>query len=151
VTVAAEIAALQVAPTKVLVARYVELFGKEPRFRHPRWVFKRVAWKIQEQAYGGLSPEAQARLDELIEEVRPQLVGDAPPPSRTRPRPGTPAVGTTIVREWHGEAYHVRVVDGGYELSGVVFKSASALARHVTGQRWNGRLWLGLTGRKKRG
>ena len=95
-----------------------------------------------------MSADAQARLEQLIDEGRPRLAGNAPT-SPARTKPATPAAGTTILREWHGETHRVNVVESGYELNGIVFPSASALARHVTGQRWNGRLWLGLTERKK--
>ena len=37
----------------------------------------------------------------------------------------------------------------GYECNGELFRSLTAVARAITGSRWNGRLFFGLTKRKK--
>ncbi len=60
------------------------------------------------------------------------------------------AAGTVLVRDWHGQQIRVTVIADGYELNGRTFRSLSAIARHVTQTRWNGRLWFGLAPTRSR-
>ncbi len=132
-----------------LVERYESAFGKPPRAKHREWLWRRIAWRIQEQRFGGLSTVAKRRLDELIAEL------DVPLGERTvrakvnvRAKPGDPVMGTTLVREWQGTDVTATRVDGGWECDGVVHRSLSAVAKAVTGSHWNGRLFFGLSKRK---
>ena len=136
-----------------LVARYRELFGKDPRVKNRAWLWRRCAWKLQEQRCGGLSEVARRRLEELIAEI------ELPPSDRDRTvsgrlakphRPDDPTPGTTIVRVWKGRELHLNVREDGFELDGVLHQSLSAAAFAATGSRWNGRLFWQLTDRKKR-
>ena len=70
-------------------------------------------------------------------------------PSSSKRDPRLPTPGTVLSRQWHGREIRVLVREDGFEHGGVLYASASALARAVTGQRWNGKLWLGLTARKR--
>ena len=56
-----------------------------------------------------------------------------------------PKPGVVLSRRYHGQEIRVTVVEDGFEWNGRRFKSLSALAREVTGQRWNGLLFFGLT------
>jgi len=148
-----EIAALRAMQVPELVVRYEAVYGKPPRVKHREWLWKRVAWKIQEQRFGGLSAAAKRRIDELIAEIELPLGEDRRTVTgvlRARVNAADPPVGTTLVRSWHGRDVHVRVVEGGYEHEGVAYKSLSAAARAITGSRWNGRLFFGLSKRKER-
>ncbi len=60
-----------------------------------------------------------------------------------------PAPGTVLTRTWNGQEIRVLVRDDGYERDGELFRSLTAVARAVTGSKWNGRLFFGLTKRKK--
>jgi hypothetical protein len=64
-------------------------------------------------------------------------------------KPGDLAIGSTITRQWRDQEIQVKVVEGGFEWQGVVYKSLSAVAKAVTGAHWNGKLVFGLTARKK--
>lgn len=148
-----QIRELQTMPAAQLVARYEALFGKPPRVRNVAWLRRQVAWKVQEREFGGLSDRAKARLDQLVARIDLPLQGAKPP--RTRPAASaarsttnTPMVGTTLVREWHGQQVRVEVRDNGFEWNGTLYRSLSAIARAVTGANWNGRLWFGLTQRR---
>ncbi len=145
-----EIADLRSMTASDLATRYEVVFGKPPRIKHREYLWKRIAWKLQEQRFGGLSTLAKARLEELIAEI------DIPLVERTRGVTGklaqvsnAPAVGSVITREWHGRSIIVRVVDGGFEFDSVVYKSLSAVATAVTGSHWDGNLFFGLKPRKK--
>jgi hypothetical protein len=148
-----EIDELRAMTVADLVPRYERVFGKPPRVKHREWLWKRIAWKIQEQRFGGLSEAAKRRIDELIAEMDLPLGQDRRTVTgsvRTRNRRLEPPVGTTLVRRWHGEDVLVHVVDGGYEHQGVVYQSLTAVARAITGSHWNGRIFFGLSKRKTR-
>lgn len=141
-----QITELQSLSMADLRARWRELFGSGPPGAGRGYLLRRLAYRIQELAYGGVSDITRARL-------RDHLGGDT---GRTRPlerrkRQGDePVVGTRFVREWRGERYEVTVVAGGYELRGRLYRSLSAAAKAITGAHWNGRAFFGLGPRRKR-
>ena len=63
--------------------------------------------------------------------------------------PRNPVVGTKLIREWDGTAHTVTVLKDGFEWSGRRYKSLSAVARSITGTRWNGYRFFGLRERKR--
>lgn len=138
-SVLAQIASLKLLATPVLKARWRELFGTEPPAYNRRFLESRLAYRIQELAYGGLKPETIERLEALGE----QLDGGNPIVRRTR-TDMKPIAGTRLIREWKGVEHCVTVLDDGYEYQGRPFKSLSAIARAITGTRWNGLIFFGL-------
>lgn len=101
-----------------------------------------LAYKLQEQAYGGLKPEIKRRLRELanIFESRPgQVSAKLLPVARARP-------GTRLMRQWQNETHSVTVSEQGFEYKGERYKSLSQIARIITGTRWSGPLFFGLKG-----
>ncbi len=150
-TIAQEIAELRRMNVPGLLERYRELYGKDPRIKHRDWLWKKCAWRLQEQRLGGLSAVAKRRLEELIAEIDVPLAEKQRTVSgalRGPRRPGDPVVGTTLTRDWKGHEVRVSVVDSGYEHDGVLYRSLSAVAKAITGAHWNGRLFFGLTKRK---
>ena len=149
-SIAREIQKLRAMAVPELVDRYEDVYGKPPRVKHRDWLWRRIAWKLQEQRYGGLSTIAKRRLDELIEELDVPLVGGGRkvrgPVGRPH-RAGEPGVGTTLTRVWKGREILTTAVEGGWEHEGIVHRSLSAVAKAVTGSHWNGRLFFGLTRR----
>ncbi len=150
--IAEELEELRGLKAAQLVDRYAELFGKPPRVKNREHLWKRCAWKMQEIRFGGLSAKAKERLEELIAEI------DLPPRERTRTvsgvlkkdrRPDDPLPGTILTRTWKGQEIRVLVREDGYECNGQIFRSLTAVARAITGSRWNGRFFFGLTNRKK--
>ena len=146
-SVAEEIAELRVSDVSTLVERYEEVFGRPPRVKHKEFLWKRLAWKIQEQRFGGLSAAAKRRLEDLMGEI------DLPVEDRTRTITGrlvdpkgrsALAVGTTVTREWRCQQISVLVVEGGFEWNGVRYRSLSGVAKAITGTQWNGRLFFKL-------
>ncbi len=135
-----------------LMVRYTELFGKPPRVKNREHLWKRCAWKLQEQRLGGLSGAAKARLEELISEIEiPKTEAERTIAGKLKkPRkPGDPPLGSVITRAWHGKTIEAKVVEGGYEYEGMPYKSLSAVAFAVTSCKWNGRLFFNLVGRKR--
>ena len=143
-TVLVQLAAIEKMDGPALVAEYTRLFGAPPRCKHRVWLRRNCAWRVQELVHGGLSPAAREQLEKLIDQVViPGIDGPGAAPPRPRD-PSEPPIGTTLVREWHGRQVRVTARDDGYEYEGRNFRSLSAVASHVTGTKWNGRLWFGL-------
>lgn len=158
----AEIAKLKRMPVAELRLEWRRLYGEETRSRNRDYLWKRLAWRIQELAYGGLDEATKQRLAELAPETyvrarRPanfdpdQMVDPAPPPPPTKSARDQrlPAPGSVITRRWRGRDLRLLVREEGFELDGAVYGSLSEAARGVTGARWNGRLFWGLTARKR--
>ena len=144
-TIPQQIAAYQAMRVPELVVEYERLHGVPPHCRNRVWLWRRCAWKLQERAYGGLPPDAKARLEQLVAEVLPADVA-----RKSRPR-GELAPGTTLTREWHGAQVTVRVADdGSFVHDGKPYRSLSAVAQAITGQHWNGKLFFGLRTRSKK-
>jgi hypothetical protein len=59
-----------------------------------------------------------------------------------------PITGTRLIREYHGVEHSVTVLHDGYEYQGRPYQSLSAIARAITGTRWNGWLFFGLKNRR---
>ena len=137
--VLSRLAALQAAPIATLKQQWRELFGKEPPPFSRSYITSRLAYRVQELAYGGLKPETLARLEALGE----QLDGGKITVRRTR-GDDKPIAGTQLIREYQGVEHVVNVTRVGYEYQGQPYQSLSAIARAITGTRWNGRVFFGL-------
>jgi hypothetical protein len=98
-----------------------------------------LAYRVQELAYGGLKPETLARLEALGE----QLDGGKITVRRMR-GDDKPSAGTQLIREYQGVEHVVTVTRDGYEYQGQPYQSLSAIARAITGTRWNGRVFFGV-------
>ena len=133
------LAALKTAPIAQLKQQWRELFGKEPPPFSRSYITSRLAYRIQELAYGGLKPETLARLEALGE----QLDGGKVTVRRMR-GDDKPIAGTQLIREYQGVEHVVTVTRAGYEYQGQPYQSLSAIARAITGTRWNGRVFFGL-------
>jgi DUF2924 family protein len=96
-----------------------------------------LAYRIQEQAFGPLSPRTQERLRQLGQAFEKGSDPTAARPPRLRP-------GTRLVRQWGDQVYLVNVQTDGYEYQGTRYQSLSEIARLITGTRWSGPLFFGI-------
>jgi hypothetical protein len=138
-SVLAQLAALKAAPTPALKQRWRQLFDSEPPPYNRRFLESRLAYRVQELAYGGLKSSTVKRLIALGE----QLDGGNIRVRKTRAQ-NLPIAGTRLVREWQGVEHCVTVRDDGFEYQGRPYTSLSAIARAITGTRWNGWVFFGL-------
>jgi hypothetical protein len=136
----ARLAALKTMPVKDLKQQWRDLFDREPPPYNRRFLESRLAYRIQELAYGGLRPETVARLEALGEE----LYGNRNTVMRRIRHKDKPIAGTRLIREWQGIDHCVTVRDEDYEYQGRPYKSLSSIARAITGTRWNGWVFFGL-------
>ena len=135
----ARLAALKSTSTPDLKTLWRELFDSEPPPFNRRYLESRLAYRIQELAYGGLKPETVRRLERLGEEL------DGGDRAKSRIRADLkPITGTRLIREWQGAEQVVTVLANGYEWQGRPYKSLSSVARAITGTRWNGWVFFGL-------
>jgi hypothetical protein len=138
-SIPARLAALKTTPMPDLKAQWRELFETEPPPFNRRYLENRLAYRIQELAYGGLKPETLRRLQALGE----QYDSDNITTRRIR-HDARPIAGTRLVREWKGVEHTVTVLAEGYEWQGRPYRSLSAIARAITGTRWNGLVFFGI-------
>jgi hypothetical protein len=100
-----------------------------------------AAYEAQVRDHGGLRPATRKRLL--------AAAGAAKGGGGTKSMATAacdPAPGTRLVREWQGESHVVDVQDGHVIYDGRTFKSLSAVARAITGARWSGPRFFGLSG-----
>ncbi len=117
-----------------------QLFQSVPPLAMRRDLMVRiVAYRLQEQEFGGLSEATCRRLHQLAKafEADPDAVVSTRPPIKP---------GTRLVRQWKEQVHVVEVESEGYEYKGVRYESLSEIARLITGTRWSGPLFFGLKG-----
>ena len=112
-------------------AAYRKLYRRSPPAAFSRdLLIRAVAYRLQEQVRGGLTPETKLLLDRLAR-------GKAQAARWIKP-------GSTIVRSWGGQTHQVVVTPEGFLWNGSVHASLSEIARLITGTRWNGPRFFGL-------
>jgi hypothetical protein len=135
----ARVAALRTMPMPELMAEWRVLFETEPPQFNRRALESRLAYRIQELAYGGLKPETIRRLEILGEHYDSDNIT-----TRRIRHDVKPVAGTRLVREFRGDEHTVTVLADGYEWEGRPYRSLSAIARAITGTRWNGLVFFGI-------
>lgn len=145
-TIAAQVARLQKMTVAELRVEWARVFGEETKQRHRVYLWKRLARAIQGDTGPELTPEEEAKVAEYQEQIR-QMPPDQWFPGKQRGKTKaketaksrrTPPAGSIITREYKGSEIAVKVLDGGFEYGGQVFRSLSAVAREITGTTWNG-------------
>lgn len=100
-----------------------------------------IGYRLQEQRLGGVSRPTRMLLQ--------QLAARAKGGSDSKPIPRRLMPGNRLVRDWHGVGHTVIVLEKGFDYDGKEWKSLSAIAAAITGTKWNGPLFFGLSERKK--
>ena len=145
-SIPARLASLKTTPTPELKRQWRDLFDTEPPPYNRRYLESRLAYRIQELTYGGLKPETVRRLEALGEELDG---GDRNKSRKRADHSGRLITGTRLIREWKGVEHVVTVLAEGYEWQGRPYKSLSAIARAITGTRWNGHVFFGLKSQRR--
>ena len=139
--------------------KYIEAFGEESRSSHRQFLFRRIAWRIQALAEGGLSERARRRALEIANDadlrirapkakfgsditLDPKLSVSRRVASALDPR--LPPPGTYLEREYKGRRVIAKVLVDGFEFDGEIYRSLSAIAQAATGTKWNGYLFFNL-------
>ena len=147
-----------------LKIKYRAVFGWESRSNHKQFLLRRIAWRLQANAEGGLSDRARRRAAEIADDsdlrtraarelVSTQAPANVPRGERERSQPQRdwrlPPPGTLLTRRVDDRQIVVKVLDKGFEFETRQYGSLSAIAREVTGTRWNGLLFFGLAERRR--
>ena len=144
INVKAELAALQHLSPKELRQKYADVFGEQSRSGNKDYLVKRIGWRIQSLAEGGLSERAKARAAELARDadIRVTVPRTSTPTVVTLPGPPMnrrlPMPGAVLTRQYQGRLIQVTVLPKGFEWDGQIYRSLSAVAKAVTGSHWNG-------------
>jgi len=143
--------------------KYYELFGEESKSSNNKFLFRRIAWRLQANAEGGLSDRARRRAAEIADDsdlrtrAARELVSTHAPANlrrgeRERSQPQRdwrlPPPGALLTRRVVNRQIVVKVLEEDFEFETRRYRSLSAIAREVTGTRWNGLLFFGLAERR---
>ena len=138
-TIVARLAALKATRTPDLRTMWWDLFETDPPRQNRRFLESRLAYRIQELEFGELKPTIVERLVALGEKLDG---GNAE--VRKRRTDDRPIAGTRLIREYQGIEHCATVLADGFEYQGRPYKSLSAIARAITGTRWNGWVFFGI-------
>lgn len=134
-TVLKQITALSGMDITTLKATWRDLYKTEPPKFNRANIERRLAYRIQEIAYGGLPAEVKAQITQM----RRQMEAGTRQKDNSGPLPGT-----VLVREYQGIEHRVTVLEGSFEYQGRRYSSLSVIARAITGTQWSGPLFFGL-------
>lgn len=148
-----QIADLQHMSYEELKERWAMLYGGTPPAYNRTFIIKRLAYRLQELAYGGLSEQAQTKMRDVLQTYGFDQNGCDLNKRQTqrekRRRAEMPVAGTRLVRNWNGRRYEVIVVPGGFEYEGKKYRSLTAVTKAITGTHWNGKAFFGFRNETK--
>ena len=159
-TVVAAIEQLRTLNVFALQKKYQQIFGDASKSSNKQYLFRRIAWRLQANAEGGLSERACHRAVQIADEadlrtrapkgflsaqVSATSTIDHSQPQRDA---RLPVSGSLLTRRLNDRQIVVKVLAEGFEFESRHYRSLSAIAREVTGTRWNGLLFFGLTERR---
>jgi hypothetical protein len=157
-----EIEKLRQMKVGALRIKYREVFGEESRSSNKQSLFRRIAWRLQARVDGDLSERVRQRAFEIADDADLRIRAPASfslesgPRETAKPldRAGAgrdrrlPSAGTLLTRQFENRRIVVKVLEDGFEYQSQRYRSLSAVAREVTGTRWNGLLFFGLAERR---
>jgi hypothetical protein len=125
-----EIRRIEAMSLHELRAAWSARWGLPPRFRSADLLRRLIAWRLQVEVFGDLDADTRSLLRKTA----------IPLPTGLSP-------GSRLTREYRGQLHHVDVGDHAFNYRGVTYASLSAIARQITGTRWNGPRFFGLRDR----
>ena len=153
-----EIESLRRASVTDLRNKYQEVFQEQTRSKHREHLFRRIAWRLQALAEGDLSQRARARAHQIAQDSdlrinaprefftvggeRLQTTADR---NRREQDRRLPLPGALLTRKWKGRTILMEVLAKGFRYENRQYSSLSAIATAITGTRWNGLAFFGLT------
>jgi len=142
-TIEARIEGLKNKAIPELQKEYEKLFnGQRPTSDNKIYLVRRIAYKLQELEYSGLSKKAQNRLKEFIELYDP--VNNRTLRSKSIKKRSDfrderlPIPGAIILKNYKGQKLEVKVLEKGFEYNNKIYKTLTTLAREITGSHWSG-------------
>ena len=108
-----------------------------PPVRSRDVLLRMFAWRVQEEAFGGLDFKSERQLRQIGNAL--ERDGSYEPQIRRDLSPGV-----VVIREWKGVTHKVTVTADGFQYQGTHYRSLSDIARTITGTRWSGPRFFGL-------
>lgn len=152
--VATELRTLNAMGVRGLQDLYAREFGEPTRSNNKAFLIKRLAWRAQARAQGGLSERARLRAHQLADDADLRVrapAGFAAEPKSAEPPRSAPGVrrdgltpGQVLTRVYKGRTIRCLVREVDYECEGKLYGSLTAVAEAITGCHWNGRKFFGL-------
>lgn len=108
--------------------------GEPPKFNRIN-LERKIAYRIQELAFGGLTKETKEQIKRMKNDINVGIMKrnrDMPPP------------GTIITREYQGIEHRVVVLPDGFEYQNMKYTNLSKIATIITGTKWSGPVFFGL-------
>jgi len=138
-SLAGELARLPGLSREELIELWRKLYETEPPKKSSnQFLIRAIAYRMQEQIFGGLTPETKR----ILAKAASDAAG-----GRQISMPVTIKPGTKLLREWHGTTYEAIISEAGVLFQGKQYRSLSEVARAITGVRWSGPLFFGLKGK----
>ncbi len=147
-----DIGSLENAGSEAIHRWYCGLFGADVPGGNTELARRRIAWRIQAESGGGLPDSAKQHALGIARTfvgrkskqeqaaLGPAVSSKLPSDHDSR----VPVPGAVLVREYQGKQQFVRVLPSGFEWEGRVYRSLSAVAKAITGTKWNGYEFFGL-------
>jgi hypothetical protein len=130
-----QILSLDQKSTKELIEMYVKLYCEKPNVRSKSQLIRKIAYRLQELEYDFLPDKYVKKLEFYADQMSKGK-------SFCKMEHFKPINGTRICKEYKGITYEVETVPEGFLCNGFVYKSLSALATKITGNRTNGPLFF---------
>ncbi len=128
---------LPIMNRRELTKLWVDSYGKPPHPKlSPELMRPVLAFRLQERAYGGFSPDTARQIEQIARSLAPDSRPQGEAHNRFK-------AGTRIIREWKGKTYEVLISGDGYAFAGKAYKSLSPIATLITGTRWSGPAFFG--------
>lgn len=120
-----------------LETEWQKIFKTElPKYIHKSYAVKYLDWQNK---YKGFSKTTEKHLQKLILDYEKGISTFTPSTPKLELK-----IGTKLIRDFKGQKYEVIKTEFGFEYSGKIYKSLSAIANEITGVRWNGKRFFGL-------
>ena len=120
----------------LLIKQWRKVYGcPPPKYLPLRLIQSALAWEEQARAMGGVPVKT---LRTLRNASGPEQVETIT----------TLNAGAVLVREWNGRSYQVSVLEHGFQMDGKEYASLTAIAKKITGAKWSGPRFFGLTGKR---
>ncbi len=133
-TIAKDLADLK---TSELRDKHLDVFGEKTASRNKQYLVKKLAKALDQQAAEAKAAKTKPARSRKVKATRPR-------------DPRLPDPGIVLEKTYKGETYQVKVLEDGFEYNGERYRSLSRVAREITGQIWNGYLFMGLVQRPKK-
>lgn len=145
-TLLLEISRLKEASVKELKTKYEKLFKEKPPSSNREHLWRKIAFRLQENHYGGLSPSAKLLIENEVANLTPHEKRSKTQGANKKPKSNRriPPPGSTINRDYKGRTLEVKVLEDGFEFEHHIYQSLSAVAKKATGSHWNGYVFFNL-------